>query len=66
MQNHEFFGIFLEQLQNARARTPHPNWNKIEETYNLAGGVYLRGEQDFETAFGEAAGVIDGLLVLEE
>jgi multiple sugar transport system substrate-binding protein len=66
MQNHEFFGIFLEQLQNARARTPHPNWNKIEETYNLAGGVYLRGEQDFETAFGEAAEVIDGLLVLEE
>lgn len=66
MQNHEFFGIFLEQLQTAQARTPHPNWNKIEETYNLAGGVFLRGERDFETALGEAAEVIDGLLVLEE
>ncbi len=66
MQEHEFFGIFLEQLETARARTPHPNWSKIEETYTLAGGVYLRGEQSFEEAFGAAAETIDGLLVLEE
>lgn len=66
MQEHEFFGYFLEQLETARARTPHPNWSKIEETYTLAGGVYLRGEQSFETALGGAAATIDELLVLEE
>jgi multiple sugar transport system substrate-binding protein len=65
IQNHEFFGIFLEQLETAKARTPHPNWNKIEETYTLAGGVFLLGEMSFEEALGEAATTIDGLLPLE-
>jgi multiple sugar transport system substrate-binding protein len=66
MQGHEFFGYFLEQLETAMARTPHPNWSKIEETYTLAGGVFLLGEQSFEEALGAAAGTIDELLVLEE
>jgi multiple sugar transport system substrate-binding protein len=66
MQEHEFFGIFLEQLKTAKARTPHPNWSKIEETYTLAGGVFLLGEQSFEEALGGAATTIDELLVLEE
>jgi multiple sugar transport system substrate-binding protein len=66
MQNHEFYGIFLEQLKTAKARTPHPNWNKIEETYNLAGGFFLAGELSFEAALGEAAATIDGLLPLED
>jgi multiple sugar transport system substrate-binding protein len=66
MQEHEFFGIFLEQLKTAKARTPHPNWSKIEETYTLAGGVFFLGEQSFEEALGGAATAIDELLVLEE
>jgi multiple sugar transport system substrate-binding protein len=66
MQEHEFFGIFLEQLKTAKARTPHPNWSKIEEAYTLAGGVFLLGEQSFEEALGGAATTIDELLVLEE
>jgi multiple sugar transport system substrate-binding protein len=66
MQNHEFFGIFLEQLETAKARTPHPNWSKIEETYTLAGGIFLRGEASFEESLGEAAATIDGLLPLPE
>lgn len=66
MQEHDFFGYFLEQLETAMARTPHPEWSKIEETYTLAGGVYLLGEQSFEDAFVEAAATIDGLLQLEE
>jgi multiple sugar transport system substrate-binding protein len=66
MQNHEFFGYFLEQLETAKARTPHPNWSKIEETYTLAGGVFLLGEQSFEEALGGAATTINDLLVLEE
>lgn len=65
MQNHPYYGIFLEQLEAARARTPHPNFTKIEEVYSLAGAAYLRGEVSFDEAFAEAAASIDGLLVLE-
>ena len=65
MKNHPYYGIFLEQLKTARARTPHPNFTKIEEVYNLAGGAYLRGEMSFEEALGGAAATIDGLLILE-
>jgi multiple sugar transport system substrate-binding protein len=62
IKEHPFFGVFLEQLQTAKARTPHQNWNKIEETYSQAGGVFLAGEQSFEEALGGAATIIDGLL----
>ena len=65
MKNHPFYGIFLEQLKTAGARTPHPNFTKIEEIYSLAGGAFLLGEKSFEEAFGEAAETIDGLLTLE-
>ncbi len=37
IKNHEFFGIFLEQLKTAKARTPHPNWSKIEEIMTNTG-----------------------------
>lgn len=62
IENHPFFGIFLEQLATAKARTPHQNWNKMEETYNQAGAAFLAGEQSFEEALGGAALTIDGLL----
>jgi multiple sugar transport system substrate-binding protein len=65
MKNHAYYGIFLEQLKNAWARTPHPNFTKMEEVYNLAGGAFLRGEQTFAESLGGAAKTIDGLLVLE-
>ncbi len=65
IQNHDFFGIFLLQLESAKARTPHPNWSKIEETYTLSGGSYLLGEMSFEDAFGAAAETIDSLLPTE-
>ncbi len=65
MKNHAYYGIFLEQLNNAWARTPHPNFTKMEEVYNLAGASFLRGEQTFAESIGEAAKTIDGLLVLE-
>ncbi|MCA9926604.1 MAG: extracellular solute-binding protein, partial [Anaerolineales bacterium] len=66
IQNHEYFGIFLQQLETAKARTPHPQWTKIEETYTNAGGALLLGEMSFTDAFGEAAANIDALLPLEE
>ncbi len=64
--NHEYFGYFLEQLETAKARTPHPNWIKMEDIYNLAGAEYLIGEKSFEEAFDAAAEEIDALLILPE
>ena len=66
MQNHEFYGYFLDQIKTSKARSPHPAWSKIEETYNLAGGTVLRGEGSFEDSLGAAAVTIDGLLPLQE
>jgi len=66
IKNHDYFGYFLEQLLTAKARTPHPNWTKIEDIYNLAGGEFLAGEKSFDEAFGAAAEAIDELLVLPE
>lgn len=66
IKNHVYFGYFLEQLKTAKARTPHPNWTKIEDIYNLAGGEFLTGEKSFKDAFDAVAETIDGLLVLPE
>lgn len=61
----DFYGIFLEQAETAKARTPHPNFTKIEGIYLNAGLSYLRGEQSFEEAFDAAVTQIDPLLILE-
>ncbi len=58
----DFYGIFLEQAKTARARTPHPNFTKIEEIYTLAGSAYLRGEASFEDLFNPAVEEINALL----
>jgi multiple sugar transport system substrate-binding protein len=62
IQEHPFFGIFLEQLETAKARTPHQNWSKMEDAYNQAGSAFLAGELSFEDALGETAKYIDSLL----
>lgn len=58
----DFYGIFLEQAKTAKARTPHPNFTKIEEVYSLAGLSYLLGEQSFDEAFNPAVEKINALL----
>jgi multiple sugar transport system substrate-binding protein len=63
--DHDFYGIFLEQAKTAKARTPHPNFTKIESIYQNAGLAFLRGEQTFEEAFSAAIIEIDALLTLE-
>lgn len=63
--DHDFYGIFLEQAKTAKARTPHPNFTKIEAVYSAAGLTFLRGEQTFKEAFDAAVTEIDALLVLE-
>jgi multiple sugar transport system substrate-binding protein len=62
IQNHSFFGIFLQQLETAKARTPHQNWTRMEDAYNQAGSIFLAGELTFEQSIGETAKAIDGLL----
>lgn len=66
IKNHPFFGVFLDQLKTAKARTPHPNWSKMEETYTTAGGEFLSGAKTFEQSLGEAAKTIDGLLTTSQ
>lgn len=65
IKNHEFFGIFLEQLKTAKARTPHPLWSKIEEIMTNSGSAILNGDADVQTGLDDAAASIDPLLPLK-
>jgi multiple sugar transport system substrate-binding protein len=65
MKNHPFYGIFLEQLKTAKARTPHPNWPKIEDILTQVGQAILRGDKAPKAALDEAAAKIDPLLVIK-
>jgi len=60
--NHPYYPIFLEQLQSARARTPHPRYTDIETVLSDAGQLILRGEMSAQEALDAAAEEIDSLL----
>ncbi len=60
--NHPYYGVFLEQLQTARARTPHPAYNDIETVLGDAAQLVLRGEMPAQEAMDLAAEEIDALL----
>lgn len=62
IKKHPFFGIFLEQLKTSKARTPHPNWNKIEEILTNTGATILNGKADAQKALDDAVKLIDPLL----
>lgn len=62
MKNHPYYGVFLEQLQTAKARTPHPAWTKMDEILTNTGQSILREEKPIQQALDEAAAQIDGLL----
>jgi multiple sugar transport system substrate-binding protein len=59
---HPFYGVYLEQLQTARARTPHPAWSRIEDVIQLAFQRVVAGEQTAQEAFDAAATEVDALL----
>jgi multiple sugar transport system substrate-binding protein len=61
-QNHPYFGTFLEQLQTARARLPHPAWTEIESILTDAGFLILSGEAGAQEVLDEIAPQIDELL----
>ncbi len=62
IKNHPYYGIFLEQLKTAKARTPHPAWTKMDEIITNAGQAILREEKPVQQALDEAATKIDALL----
>lgn len=57
-----FIGPYIEQLETAKPRTPHPNWGKIEESLNFAFESAIRGEVTAKEALDQASKEIDSLL----
>jgi multiple sugar transport system substrate-binding protein len=62
MKNHPYYGIFMEQLKTAKARTPHPEWNKIDTVISEAFQLALRGDKSPKEALDEAAKKVDAIL----
>ena len=60
--DHPYYGMFLEQLQTAQARTPVPAYNDIETVLGDAAQLVLRGEMSAQEAMDLAAEEIDTLL----
>ena len=58
----EYFGVFLDQLQTAQARVPHPAWSDMDSAINNAFQRMLRGEQSPQEALDQAADEINALL----
>lgn len=61
-ETHPYYGAFLEQLQTAKARTPHPKYTQIENILSEAAQLALRGEMSAQEAMDLAAEEIDALL----
>jgi multiple sugar transport system substrate-binding protein len=57
-----YFDIFLQQLETAQARVPHPSWSDMDNAINNAFQRALRGEQTVQAALDQAAEEIDALL----
>ncbi len=62
VKNHAYFGIFLKQLETAKARTPHPNWSRMEEKLTNTGQAILNGG-DTQALLDQLAKDWDPLLV---
>jgi multiple sugar transport system substrate-binding protein len=58
----DYFGVFMEQLQTAQARTPSPQWNRIDNAINNAFQFMLRGEKTPQEALDDAVSEIEPLL----
>ncbi len=58
----DYFDIFLQQLETAQARVPHPAWSDMDNAINNAFQRALRGEQTVQEALDQAADEINDLL----
>lgn len=56
------FDIFMQQLETAQARVPHPKWSEMDNAINNAFQRMLRGDQTVQEALDQAAVEIDELL----
>ncbi|HLF88799.1 MAG TPA: extracellular solute-binding protein [Anaerolineales bacterium] len=57
-----YFDVFLQQLQTAQARVPHPKWGDMDGAINNAFQRMLRGDQGVQEALDQAAEEINALL----
>jgi multiple sugar transport system substrate-binding protein len=57
-----YYPVFMQQLQTARPRTPHPKWGKIEQAFSDAVESVLRDQADPQSALDAAADKINQLL----
>jgi multiple sugar transport system substrate-binding protein len=58
----EYFGVFMQQLETAQARVPHPRWGDMDGAINNAFQRMLRGDQTPKQALDQAADEINRLL----
>jgi multiple sugar transport system substrate-binding protein len=61
-QLQDYYGVFVDQLETAQARTPHPQYPRIEETLSLEVQRAFAGEVSVQEALTSAAEQIDDLL----
>lgn len=62
IKNHPYYGLYLEQLKTAKARTVHPAYPKMEEIMQGAFADIFNGKKSVQQALDEAATKIDDLL----
>lgn len=61
-RDHPYYGIYLQQLKTAKARTPHPAYSKIEDIMQQAFQKVVAGKATAKQAFDDAAKQVDALL----
>src|SRR5690606_15940059 len=59
---HPYYGVYLEQLQTAKPRTPHPAYTRIETAIQEAVQRVLMGELTPREALDQAAAQVDQYL----
>lgn len=62
VQQVPFIKEYVQQLENALPRTPHPKWAKMEEIFNLTTEKVFRGEMKPADALNEAAKQMEAVL----
>ena len=59
---HPYYSVYLEQLQTAKPRTPHPAYSRIENAVQNAFQRVLLGELTAREALDRAAAEVDAFL----
>lgn len=58
----DYFDVFMQQLETAQARVPHPAWGQMDGAMSNAFQRMLRGDQSPQEALDQAAAEINALL----